>query len=79
MTDNSIAIAVSGHNFTQPSVFKGEVAFLTLFVTDDDGNTVTIGELWGKDGKLSFTGDADKSAQVFFDRVIELNRKVLEE
>jgi hypothetical protein len=55
--------------FEAPSVFKGEVAFLTF---DIEGKK--IGELWGTGGKLSFTGDVEASAKVFFDKVVELNR-----
>lgn len=59
--------------FEQPSVFKGEIAFLTF---DVEGKKV--GELWGTGGKLSFTGDVDASAKIFFEQVIELNRKHLD-
>lgn len=60
--------------FKQPSVFNGEVAIVTFHVKDKK-----VGELWGTGGKLSFTGDADASAKVFFDNVIELNRVRLQE
>lgn len=64
-----VAMCKGGVAFKQPSVFKGEVAFLTF---DIEGKKV--GELWGTGGKLSFTGDAEASAKIFFEHVIELNR-----
>ena len=59
--------------FKQPSAFNGEVALLTFSV---EGKVV--GKLWGTEGVLSFDGDCEESAKVFFDQVIELNRKRLE-
>lgn len=41
---------------------------LMTFMQDGE----VIGKLWAKDGQLSFEGDADASAQVFFDEVIRL-------
>lgn len=61
-----------------PSIFKGDIAFLTFIVTDDGGNPKEVGKLWGTGGVLSFDGDADASAKVFFDNVIELNRARLD-
>jgi len=55
--------------FKVPSVFKGEVALLTF---SSEGKK--IGELWGTGGKLSFTGDAEASAKIFFDEVIRLHQ-----
>lgn len=59
--------------FKLPSVFKGEVAFLTFSVEGKE-----IGKLWAKGGKLSFEGDCEKSAKIFFDEVIQKNRHLLE-
>ena len=59
---------------TQPSVYDGEVPFLTF---DVDGKVV--GKLWGVGGVLSFEGDADESARIFFESVIEMNLHLLQE
>ena len=59
-----------------PSVFDGDVPFMT-FHTQVDGKNVECGKLWGKGGVLSFEGDVDESARVFFDNVIERNREFL--
>ena len=64
-----VVMCEGAFSFKQPSVFKGEVAFLTF---DVEGKKV--GQLWGTGGKLSFTGDVDASAKIFFEQVIELNR-----
>ena len=59
------------------SVFKGEVPFITF--TNDNGEGVIVGRLWGTGGKFSFEGNVDESARIFFEQVIELNRKMLEQ
>lgn len=56
-----------------PSVFDGDVPILT-FSVDKGRSNVVCGKLWGKGGVLSFDGNAEESAKVFFDRVIQLNR-----
>ncbi len=56
-----------------PSVFKGEIPFLTF--TIDDGTVV--GKLWGTGGKLSFEGDCEKSAEIFFEQVIIICKHLL--
>ena len=64
----------------QLSVFKGEVAFLTLTVDNPDGgNPIEVGKLWGTGGKLSFEGDVEESARIFFDAVIECYTKANED
>jgi hypothetical protein len=73
MTTNNYTIVNDTSTFKRPSVFNGEVPFMTF--TD---NGKTIGELWGTNGKLSFTGDVDASAKIFFEHVIECNRMHLE-
>jgi hypothetical protein len=55
-----------------PSVFDGEIPFMTFYV-----DAVECGRLWGKGGVLSFEGDAEESAKVFFDQVIERNRECI--
>jgi len=65
--------------FKNHSVFKGEIPFLTFAVDGIDGGPpVEVGKLWGTGGKLSFEGDLEKSAEIFFEQVIELNRAKLE-
>lgn len=61
-----------------PSVYKGEVPFLTFTVENENATpplfTVeesVVGKLWGKGGKLSFTGNAEESAKVFLDVIIK--------
>ena len=64
-----VAMCGSVLSFEVPSVFKGEIPFMTFYV---EGKKV--GELWGTGGELSFTGDIDASAKIFFEHVIQLNR-----
>ena len=59
--------------FSLPSVFKGDVPFLTFCVESN-----VVGKLWGTGGVLSFEGDVEESAKIFFDKVIELNKERLE-
>lgn len=62
----------------QPSVFDGDIPFLTFFVYDDQKNEqVETGKLWATGGQLSFEGNADASAKVFFDSLIAHNREEL--
>ncbi len=68
MTDKVCTASAS-----MPSVFKGEAPFITFY--DEDK---VIGKIWGIDGVLSFEGDCDESAKLFFEQVIQLNRKYLE-
>jgi hypothetical protein len=56
--------------FKHNSVFDGDVPFITF--STDGGRE--CGKLWGRGGVLSFEGNADESAQVFFDKVVQLNR-----
>ncbi len=67
------AIVLDIEEFTASEVFKGKVAFMSFHIGDK-----SVGELWGTGGQLSFTGDCAASAKLFFDEVIELNRKALE-
>lgn len=60
-----------------PSVFDGDVPFLTFNVEDGNGGSRVVGKLWGRGGVLSFEGDADESAMVFFRELIERNREFL--
>lgn len=62
------------NNIRTSLVSKGEAPFLTF---NDNGKN--IGELWVKNGQLVFKGDVEESAKVFFDHVIQLNRRFLEE
>lgn len=55
------------------SILKGEIPFITFSIEGQD-----VGKLWGKDGVLSFEGDCEESAKIFFEQVIELNRAYLE-
>ena len=57
------------------SVYKGEVAIVALY--GDDGEL--LGELWGTGGVLSFTGNAEESARVFFEQVVRCNMEYLED
>ena len=52
------------------AIFQGDIPFLTLSLDDADGNPVPIGKLWGKGGTLSFTGDVDESARIFFEEIM---------
>lgn len=61
----------------QTPVFDGETPFIMFHVVDEEGKDKIIGKLWGTGGRLSFEGDAEASAKVFFDEVIELNRHAL--
>lgn len=54
-------------------VFDGEVAYLEFHGPDG----IRIGALWGKGGKLSFEGNAEASAQLFFDHMIHLHEALL--
>ena len=56
-----------------PSVFDGDIPFIS-FRTE---NGVTVGKLMGKGGILSFEGNCDESAKLFFDGVIKLNQELL--
>lgn len=58
--------------FKQPSALKGEVPLLTLVAEN-----ATVGKLWATGGVLSFEGNAEESAKVFFDHVIKLNSEHL--
>lgn len=40
---------------------------IKIFLYDDE-----VGRIDMKDGKLIFTGDADQSAQIFFDQVVRI-------
>lgn len=60
-----------------PSVFDGDIPFLELFVEDPICGQKIIGKLWGKGGVLTFEGDAEESAKVFFEHVIQRNREFL--
>ena len=64
-----LRVSTQGVTWKVNSVYKGELAFMTFTI---EGKTV--GELWGTGGVLSFTGDYEASAKVFFDNVIELHR-----
>lgn len=57
------------------SILKGEIPFCEFIRTADDGEVQTLGTLWAKDGKLSFTGNADESAEAF----IEASRRYLDD
>ncbi len=61
--------------FEEPSVVNGGKPFIEFFM--DEGKT-SVGKLVVKDGQLTFEGDVAESAQIFFDNVIEVNRKNLE-
>ena len=51
-------------------VFKGEpMPMITLYVADEPVGKLEIGDK----GKLTFEGDVEKSAKVFFDNVVALN------
>lgn len=66
---DSNAVTVDGPiSVHEPSVFRGDVPFLSFHVGEK-----VIGKLWGTGGRLSFEGDADESAKVFFDNVVKLN------
>lgn len=56
----------------QPSIFKGEIPFLTFTVGGKK-----IGKLWATGGVLSFEGDCEKSAELFFEEIIEKNKHLL--
>ncbi len=56
------------------SVFNGEIPFITFSVEGQD-----VGKLWGTGGILSFEGDCEESAKIFFEQVIKLNRSMMED
>ncbi len=62
-----------------PSVFKGEVPLVEFHIQNEKGENIPAGKLWGIGGVLSFEGDCEESAKVFFDQIIQLNRSFLEE
>ena len=47
------------------SVMNGEKPYMTFFNDKDD----IIGELFAKDGVMSFRGRSEESAQMFFDEL----------
>lgn len=62
---------------TPPNIFKGEVPFLTFVVSDEKNEQINVGNLWATDGKLSFEGEVEESAKIFFDHVIKLSKESL--
>ncbi len=60
-------------------VFEGVEPFLTFYANDGNGENIKIGKLWGTGGKLSFEGNAEKSAEIFFNGIIDEYRKHLGE
>ena len=64
--------------FKSPSVYKGEIPLLTFGVNNpDSGKSIEVGKLWGIGGKLSFEGNADESAKLFFEHVIKKSSHLL--
>ena len=59
-----------------PSVFDGDIPFMTFYI-NETGPSVECGRLWGKGGVLSFEGNAEESAKVFFEQVIQRNHEYI--
>lgn len=83
LSNPSVAMMIGGNapgidiKLTNPShVFKGETPVVT-FCVNRDGANVVVGKLWGTGGILSFEGDVQESAQVFFDEVINRSQHLL--
>jgi hypothetical protein len=68
---------INSSDWKVPSVYKGDIPFLTFHSDNPDGDR-DLGKLWATGGKLSFEGDIEQSAKVFFDQVIAHNRAVME-
>jgi hypothetical protein len=68
---------INSSDWKVPSVYKGDIPFLTFHSDNPDGGR-DLGKLWATGGKLSFEGDIEQSAKVFFDQVIARNRAVME-
>lgn len=66
--------SITYDNIATPlSIFDGDVPFLTFFTPE----STVAGKLWGRGGVLSFEGNAEESAKIFFEHVIQLNREFM--
>lgn len=63
------------YSVTHEQVVQGKEPFMTFRVAGE-----VIGRLWYREGQFSFDGDADESADIFFEAVVrQLNRLEVQE
>lgn len=65
--------------FHQHSIYNGDITFLTFSIDTPQGDRREVGRLWGTGGVLSFEGDMEESASIFFDKVVRAHGSYKEE